>query len=503
MLHDYNALIFEASQVGHSAYDLPTSEIEEYDLTAELPDHLIRKEPAELPEVSELQLLRHYTQLSNKNFGIESGPYPLGSCTMKYNPKVNEDIASLDGFANIHPLQDPNTAQGALELMYNLQNDLAEILGMDAVSLQPAAGAHGELAGILVIKAYHEANGEGEQRTKILIPDSAHGTNPATAAVTGYDTIEIPSNQDGTVDIEGLKAAVGDDTAGIMLTNPNTVGLFEKDILEIVEIIHDAGGLLYYDGANSNANLGITNPGIMGFDVVHTNLHKTFTGPHGGGGPGSGPIGVKAHLEPFLPVPRVEKENERFMLNRDYPQSIGRVKGNFGNFGVNVRAYSYIRAMGPDGLRRASEDAVLNANYLKARIQDYYDTPYSDQYSKHEFVVSANRQVKQGANAKDIGKRLLDYGVHAPTTYFPLIIEECLMIEPTETESKADLDYTADAFIKIAKEVESNPEIVTSAPHLTSVRRLDEVTASRRPVLTHNPEAAQAQREYAEKRKNK
>lgn len=287
MLHDYNALIFEASQERHSAYDLPTSEIEEYDLTADLPDHLIRKEAAELPEVSELQLLRHYTQLSNKNFGIESGPYPLGSCTMKYNPKVNEDIANLDGFANIHPLQDPNTAQGALELMYNLQNDLAEILGMDAVSLQPAAGAHGELAGILVIKAYHEANGEGEQRTKILIPDSAHGTNPATAAVTGYDTIEIPSNQDGTVDIEGLKAAVGDDTAGIMLTNPNTVGLFEKDILEIVEIIHDAGGLLYYDGANSNANLGITNPGIMGFDVVHTNLHKTFTGPHGGGGPGS------------------------------------------------------------------------------------------------------------------------------------------------------------------------------------------------------------------------
>lgn len=501
MLHDYNKLIFEISSDGHTAYDLPRSDIEEYDLSAELPNHLVREEPAELPEVSELQLLRHYTQLSNKNFGIESGPYPLGSCTMKYNPKVNEDIANLDGFANIHPYQDPRTAQGALELMYNMENYLAEILGMDAVSLQPAAGAHGELAGILIIKAYHEANGEGDKRTKILIPDSAHGTNPATAAVTGYDTIEIPSNEDGTVDIEGLKVAVGDDTAGIMLTNPNTVGLFEKDILEIVEIIHDAGGLLYYDGANSNANMGITNPGIMGFDIVHTNLHKTFTGPHGGGGPGSGPIGVKDYLKPYLPVPRIEKEDDQYVFNHDYPESIGRIKGHFGNFGVIVRAYSYIRAMGPEGLRRVSEDAVLNANYLKARIQDYYDTPYKDQYSKHEFVVSANRQVAQGANAKDIGKRLLDYGVHAPTTYFPLIVEECLMIEPTETESKADLDFTADAFIKIAQEVEENPELVRSAPHLTSVRRLDEATASRRPVLTYNPKAAAAQKEFAHSRK--
>lgn len=501
MLNDYNALIFEISQEGHTAYDLPKSEIADYDLEAELPAHLVREEPANLPEVSELQLLRHYTQLSNKNFGIESGPYPLGSCTMKYNPKVNEDIAAMDGFANIHPLQHPDTAQGALELMYNMQNHLAEILGMDYVSLQPAAGAHGELAGILVIKAYHEANGEGDKRTKILIPDSAHGTNPATAAVTGYDTIEIPSNENGTVDIEGLKAAVGEDTAGIMLTNPNTVGLFEKDILKIVEIIHDAGGLLYYDGANSNANLGITNPGLMGFDVVHTNLHKTFTGPHGGGGPGSGPIGVKAFLAPYLPVPRIEKDGDRFVLNNNYPDSIGRVKGNYGNFGVIVRAYSYIRAMGPDGLRRASEDAVLNANYLKARLQDKYETPYQDQYCKHEFVISANRQVAQGANAKDIGKRLLDYGVHAPTTYFPLIIEECLMIEPTETESKADLDMTADAFLKIAEEVETNPEMVAAAPHRTAVRRLDEVTASRRPVLTYDPAAAQAQREYAESRK--
>ena len=501
MLNDYNKLIFEISSEGHTAYDLPASEIEAYDLDVELEGHLVRKEAAELPEVSELQLLRHYTQLSNKNFGIESGPYPLGSCTMKYNPKVNEDIANLDGFANIHPNQGPETVQGALELMYNMQNYLGEILGMDAVSLQPAAGAHGELAGILVIKAFHEANGEGDQRTKILIPDSAHGTNPATAAVAGYSTIEIPSNEDGTVDIEGLKAAVGDDTAGIMLTNPNTVGLFEKDILEIVEIVHDAGGLLYYDGANSNANLGITNPGLMGFDIVHTNLHKTFTGPHGGGGPGSGPIGVTKELAPYLPIPRVEKVGDDFILNNDHPNSIGRIKGNHGNFGVIVRAYSYIRAMGPLGLRRASEDAVLNANYLKALIQNEYETPFKDQFCKHEFVVSATRQKTLGANAKDIGKRLLDYGVHAPTTYFPLIIEECLMIEPTETESKADLDYTAEAFLKIAKEVEKTPELVSEAPHLTSVRRLDEVTASRRPVLKYDPEASKNQREYAESRK--
>ena len=501
MLNEYNSLIFELSKEERTAYDLPHSEIEDYSLEDELPKHLVREEAPKLPEISELQLVRHYTQLSNKNFGIESGPYPLGSCTMKYNPKVNEDIANLDGFSNIHPNQDPETAQGALELMYNMQEYLAEILGMDQVTLQPAAGAQGELAGILVIKAYHEANGEGDKRNKILVPDSAHGTNPATAAVTGYQTIEIPSNEKGTVDIEGLKAAVGEDTAGIMLTNPNTVGLFEKDILEIVDIIHDAGGLLYYDGANSNANLGITNPGIMGFDVVHTNLHKTFTGPHGGGGPGSGPIGVKEFLVPYLPLPRIEKTEDRYVLNSEYPESIGRVKGNFGNFGVIVRAYSYIRAMGPKGLRKVSEDAVLNANYLKARIQDYYQTPYRDQYCKHEFVVSANRQVALGVNAKDIGKRLLDYGVHAPTTYFPLIVEECLMIEPTETESKEDLDYTADAFIKIAEETEANPDVVREAPHRTSVRRLDEVTASRRPVLTYNPEAAHAQREYAQSRK--
>lgn len=490
MQTDYNSLIFEVSSPGQQAYDLPVDDIPNYDLNAEISDHLSRKDPADLPEVSELQLLRHYTALSNKNFGIESGPYPLGSCTMKYNPKINETIAALDGFAAIHPNQAPETVQGALELLYDLQDYLKEVTGMEDMTLQPAAGAHGELTAILVFKAYHESRGDGEIRRKILVPDSAHGTNPATAAVAGYTAVEIPSSPTGTVDVEALRATVGDDTAGIMLTNPNTVGLYEKDIMEIADIVHEAGGLLYYDGANTNGILGISNPGRMGFDAVHLNLHKTFSGPHGGGGPGSGPVGVKAYLSEFLPVPRIEKNGDEFVLNNDYPNSIGRVKGALGNFGVNVRAYSYIRALGAEGLRKVCEDAVLNANYLKARIEDYYETPYKDQYCKHEFVVSAKRQKNNfGINAKDIGKRLLDFGIHAPTTYFPLIVEECLMIEPTETESRRDLDFVADAFIQIAKEAEENAELVTGAPHVTSVARLDEALASRKPVITEDPVA--------------
>ena len=477
-------LIFEQSETGRQAYSLPENDVEMYDLSAELPEHLSRKAAAELPEVSELQLMRHYTALANKNFGIETGFYPLGSCTMKYNPKVNEDIARLDGFANIHPLQNPETTQGALQLMYGLQEDLKQVTGMDEISLQPAAGAQGEWAGLLVFKAYHEQNGDGQTRKTILVPDSAHGTNPASAAVAGYDVVEIKSNENGTVGVEALKAALGPDTAGLMLTNPNTLGLFEVDIVEIAEIVHEAGGLLYYDGANANAILGKSTPGEMGFDVVHLNLHKSFSTPHGGGGPGSGPIGVKSFLSPFLPVPRIEKDGDHYLLNSDYPLSIGRVKGYFGNFGVNVRAYAYIRSMGAEGLQQVSEDAVLHANYLKARLTDYYDTPYK-QHCKHEFVLSGLRQKKQGVRTLDIAKRLLDYGFYAPTVYFPLIVEECLMIEPTETESKEMLDEFADAMITIAKEVEEQPEVLHEAPISKAVRRLDEVTAARKPKVIY------------------
>lgn len=481
----YNDLIFEISREGRRAFSLPENDVEETDLSSELPDHLTRQEPAELPEVSELQLMRHYTGLANKNFGIETGFYPLGSCTMKYNPKINEDVARYEGFTAIHPLQAPETTQGALELMYDLQEDLKEVTGMDDISLQPAAGAQGEWAGLLIFKAYHEHNGEGEQRRTILVPDSAHGTNPASAVVAGYDVVEIKSNEKGTVGVEALREAVGSDTAGLMLTNPNTLGIFEADIVEIAEIVHEAGGLLYYDGANANAILGKSTPGEMGFDVVHLNLHKTFSTPHGGGGPGSGPIGVKEYLKPFMPVPRIEKEGETFVLNSEYPNSIGRVKGYFGNFGVNVRAYAYIRTMGADGLKEVSENAVLNANYLKARLEPYFDTPYA-QHCKHEFVLSGLRQKKQGARTLDIAKRLLDYGYYAPTVYFPLIVEECLMIEPTETEAKETLDEFADALIEIVKEIETDPSKLHSAPYTKAVRRLDEVIAARKPKVVYS-----------------
>ncbi|SDK76496.1 aminomethyl-transferring glycine dehydrogenase subunit GcvPB [Alkalibacterium thalassium] len=480
----YNDLLFEISRPGRKGYSLPESSVEKTDLTGVIPEHLIREDAAELPELSELQVMRHYTGLSNKNFGIETGFYPLGSCTMKYNPKVNEDIARYSGFAQIHPFQPAQTAQGALELMYRLEENLKEVTGMDAISLQPAAGAQGEWAGLLIFKAYHEANGEGEQRRKILVPDSAHGTNPASAVVAGYDVVEIKSNEQGRVGIDALKAAVGPDTAGLMLTNPNTLGLFEVDIVEIAEIVHEAGGLLYYDGANANAILGKSTPGEMGFDVVHLNLHKSFSTPHGGGGPGSGPIGVKDYLKAFMPSPRIAKEGDTYKVTTDHPQSIGRVKGYFGNFGVNVRAYSYIRSMGADGLQQVSEDAVLHANYLKARLEPYYDTPYSS-HCKHEFVLSGVRQKKLGVRTLDIAKRLLDYGFYAPTVYFPLIVEECLMIEPTETEAKEQLDAFADAMIEIAEDAENNPETVTGAPFTKAVKRLDEVTAARKPVVTY------------------
>lgn len=473
------ALIFELSQPGRVAYSLPELDVPEVD---PIPNKYLREKPAELPEVSEVDLMRHYTELSRRNHGVDNGFYPLGSCTMKYNPKVHEDVARLSGFAKIHPYQPEETVQGALELLYELQGYLAEITGMDEVTLQPAAGAQGEWTGLMMIRAYHESKGEG-QRNKVIVPDSAHGTNPASATVAGFETITIPSNDKGLVDVEELKKVLGNDTAALMLTNPNTLGLFEEEIQTIADLVHEAGGLLYYDGANANAILGIARPGDMGFDVVHLNLHKTFTTPHGGGGPGAGPVGVKKELIPFLPTPIVRKsEDGRFYLDSDCPQSIGRVKGFFGNFGILVRAYAYIRTMGPDGLRQVSENAVLNANYLMRRLEPYYDLPYK-QHCKHEFVLSGKRQKKLGVRTLDIAKRLLDFGFHPPTIYFPLIVDECMMIEPTETESKETLDQFIDVMIQIAKEVEENPEIVQEAPHTTVIKRLDEVRAARKPVL--------------------
>jgi glycine dehydrogenase subunit 2 len=483
-VNDNQALIFELSREGRVAYALPDCDVPEQDLEQYIPRDLLRSKPAELPEVYEVDVIRHYTALSRRNFGVDNGFYPLGSCTMKYNPKINEDVASYAGFAKIHPFQPESSIQGALELLYELQADLAEITGMDQMTLQPAAGAHGEWTGLMMIRSFHESR--GEKRTKVIIPDSAHGTNPASATVAGFDTITIPSTDKGLVDLEALKAAVGSDTAALMLTNPNTLGLFEESIAEIAEIVHEAGGLLYYDGANSNAILGLTRPGDMGFDVVHLNLHKTFSTPHGGGGPGAGPVGVKSILAPFLPAPIISKnENGVYYLDDNIPQSMGRVKGFYGNFGILVRAYTYIRTLGPNGLRRVSEDAVLNANYMMRNLAPYYDLPY-DQHCKHEFVLSGKRQKKLGVRTLDIAKRLLDFGFHPPTIYFPLNVEECIMIEPTETESKETLDQFIDTMIQIAKETEENPELVQNAPYNTVVKRLDETTAARKPVLNCN-----------------
>ncbi|MDQ0256406.1 glycine dehydrogenase subunit 2 [Evansella vedderi] len=480
-----NELIFEVSQPGRVGSSLPVSDVDKVDIHEKFPEHLIRDTPAELPEVSELQLVRHYTALSNKNHGIDNGFYPLGSCTMKYNPKINEDVARFEGFSRIHPYQPGETVQGALQLLYELQEELAEITGMDAVTLQPSAGAQGEWTGLMMVRAYHEQ--KGETRTKVLVPDSAHGTNPATATVAGYKAVTIPSNKDGLVDLEELKKHVDSDTAALMLTNPNTLGLFEKEIVEIANVVHEAGGLLYYDGANANAILGKTTPGKMGFDIVHLNLHKTFTTPHGGGGPGAGPVGVKEKLIPYLPIPRIEKANGTYVLNSNYPLSIGRVKGYYGNFGILVRAYTYIRTMGPDGLRQVSESAVLHANYLRKKLEPYFEAPYS-QICKHEFVLSGSRQKKLGVRTLDMAKRLLDFGYHPPTIYFPLNVEECMMIEPTETESKETMDAFADVMAQISKEVEENPDMVLSAPHTTVIGRLDEVQAARQPVLRYKKE---------------
>ncbi|NLY52316.1 MAG: aminomethyl-transferring glycine dehydrogenase subunit GcvPB [Firmicutes bacterium] len=486
-------LLMELGAPGRRAYLLPELDVPNRSLEELIPDQYLRSEPAPLPELSELEVVRHFTNLSRRNHGIDVGFYPLGSCTMKYNPKVNEDLASYPGFASLHPYQPEATVQGALQLMYELEEYLCEIAGLERATLAPAAGAHGELTGLMLIKAYHESRGEGH-RDEIIIPDSAHGTNPASAAMCGYKVVEVASSERGSVCVDALRKVVGPKTAGLMLTNPNTLGLFEEDILTISEIVHGAGGLLYFDGANANAILGKCRPGDMGFDVVHFNLHKTFSTPHGGGGPGSGPIAVREDLVPFLPVPVVEKRQksvdlagtgqniDEFYLDYDRPLSIGKIKGFYGNFLVMVRAYAYILSMGPEGLKQVSEDAVLAANYLMAKLKSAYELPY-DRICKHEFVLSAKRQKANGVTARDIAKRLLDYDMHAPTVYFPLIVEEALMIEPTETETKAALDEFIDVMLAIAREAEESPEKLQKAPYHTVVGRLDETLAARHPVV--------------------
>jgi len=476
-------LIFEMSREGRAAYSLPKCDVP--GAVDTIPETL-RGETPPLPEVSEVDLVRHFTRLSMMNHGVDAGFYPLGSCTMKYNPKVDEEMARLTGFAQAHPLQPEEASQGCLQLLHEMDVMLSEITGMARVSLQPAAGAHGELTGLMIIKAYHEHRGD-TKRKKIVVPDSAHGTNPASAAAAGFDVVEVKSNSRGLVDTTALEALMSDEIAGLMLTNPNTLGLFEVEIHHIAAIIHGAGGLLYYDGANANAILGVTRPGDMGFDVVHLNLHKTFSTPHGGGGPGAGPVGVKEHLVPFLPKPMIEKRGDGYVLDDDRPLSVGRVRSFYGNFGVVVRAYAYIRTMGAGGLRQVSEAAVLNANYIREKLKGEYALPY-DRPCMHEVVFSGQRQKEQGASTLDIAKRLIDFGVHPPTVYFPLIVSEALMVEPTETESRETLDEFIAAMKQIAVEAEQTPELLHEAPHGTPVSRLDEAKAAREMKLRYKPE---------------
>lgn len=442
----------------------------------------MRKQPARLPQVSENDVMRHFIALATMNHHVDKGFYPLGSCTMKYNPKINETIASSSCLKDIHPLQSTQLTQGALALMYELSEFLCEISGLKAVSLQPAAGAHGELVGLMLIRAYHEH--AGNPRENILIPDSAHGTNPASVTIAGYNAVKIKSNDKGLVDLDDLKKNLNERTAALMLTNPNTLGLFETQLKEIKQLLNDAGALLYMDGANLNALLGIIRPGDVGVDVLHFNLHKTFSTPHGGGGPGSGPVGVSEKLIDFLPVPRVIKSNNQYRLDDDYPQSIGRVHSFYGNFGVMIRAYVYIRMLGAMGLKRVSENAIINANYLMKLLEDHFQLPYPGP-AMHEFVLSGSRQKDKGVSTADMAKRLLDFGFHAPTIYFPLIVREAIMIEPTETESKETLDQFAQCMIQIANEVENDPDLVKNAPYTTPVSRLDEARAVKQPDLRY------------------
>lgn len=483
----YGTLIFELSKPGRKGYSLPKNELSDYSIT-QLPENLLRQEAPALPEVDELTVVRHYTNMSNNNFGVDTGFYPLGSCTMKYNPKINEEMAAHPQFTALHPLQNVETVQGALSAYYQLQRSLSEIAGMAEFTLNPFAGAHGELTGLMVIRRYHESRGDAK-RTKIIVPDSAHGTNPASAAVCGLDVVEVKSKPDGRVDVEDLKPLLDDTIAGMMMTNPNTLGLFENNIAEIAKLVHDCGGLMYYDGANLNPMLGKCRPGDIGFDVMHINLHKTFSTPHGGGGPGSGPIGVREGLEQFLPNPRVTCEfDEDGMV--DYKiemgeESLGCTSGFLGNFGVMMRALAYIVTLGSDNLKWVGPLATLNANYIKESLKDCYELPIEG-VCKHEFVFDGLKDKSTGVTTLDVAKRLLDYGYHAPTIYFPLLFHQALMIEPTESESKETLDGFIAVMRKIAQEAAENPELVKTAPHSTPVHRLDDTKAALKQIVTWN-----------------
>lgn len=484
--------IYERSIPGRRAAALPDAGVPDTPIAELIPKSLLRDKPAELPEIAEPEIVRHYNRLSRRNFDLDTGMYPLGSCTMKHNPRVNERVAALPGHARLHPAQDPRRAQGALELMWNLQESLAEICGLPHVSLQPSAGSHGELAGLLLTRAYHADR--GEERTKVLTPDTAHGTNPATVSMAGYEVVRVATSEQGGVDMDDLRSKADEQVACLMLTNPNTLGLFDENIAEIAEVLHSVGGTLYYDGANLNAIMGRSRPGDMGFDIVHVNLHKSFSQPHGGGGPGSGPIAVSERIEPFLPRPQVVRTGDgngsgpTFGLDYDRPKSIGRLRGFQGNFGVFARSYAYILSLGGDGLQEASETAVLNANYLMARLAEgragKYLLPGVEKRPLHEFVLSASKAKEElGVKTLDIAKRILDFGFHPPTVYFPLLIEEALLMEPTETETKETLDSFADAIETILEEAESDPSIAAEAPYTTPVRRLDEAGAARDPVI--------------------
>ena len=489
MQRDHAVTIYEKSVPGRRAFQPIDLDVPERPLDEILPEHLRRQQPPRLPEIAEPEIVRHYNRLSRRNFDLDSGFYPLGSCTMKHNPKVHERLAALPGNARLHPLQHPIRAQGALELMWELERALAEVAGLPHVSLQPSAGSHGELAGVLLTRAYHEDR--GDPRTRVLIPDTAHGTNPATVTMAGFETVKVGTNADGGVDLDDLRAKADATVACLMLTNPNTLGLFDPNIEEIAHIVHQAGATLYYDGANLNAVMGISRPGDMGFDIVHFNLHKSFTQPHGGGGPGSGPIAVSDRIAPFLPVPRIVRsegaDGPVFDLDHDQPKSIGRLRGFQGNYGVFVRAYAYIRTLGGAGLREASEIAVLNANYLLARLKELageHLPPAYDRLCMHEFVLSGAPMKRQlGIRTLDLAKRLLDHGYHPPTVYFPLLVEEAFLVEPTETETKETLDGFAEAIAAILKEAAEDPEVARNAPYTTPVRRLDEAGAARNPVL--------------------